>query len=388
MFDTLQPQNPDALLQLIGLFKADPRADKLDLGVGVYRDNEGRTIVLSSIKEAERRLLATQDTKAYLGVEGDARFAELAGEIALGRAVMASDRVVGIQTPGGSGALRISAELLAAAKPGARIWVGTPTWPNHEPILKAARLEIATYRYFDRETQTVLFDSMMEALSGAAAGDVVLLHGCCHNPTGADLTLDQWKAVTALVAGRGLFPLIDLAYQGLGHGMEEDAVGVRLLLDAVDEALVAYSCDKNFALYRDRTGALYVKVGPAGKADVVRGNVLALARVNWSMPPDHGAAAVRIVLDDPELRKVWEAESAAMGVRLREVRAAMAKASPMLAAAPSQNGMFALLPLTPAQVAALRAKHGVYMAGNGRINIAGLAVATVPRFAQALADVA
>ncbi|MDE1145953.1 MAG: aspartate/tyrosine/aromatic aminotransferase [Azospirillaceae bacterium] len=383
LFDALKPQPADALLSLIALYRDDPRAQKLDLGVGVYRDETGATPVLRAVKAAEARLLETQTSKSYLGPEGDIRYTELLQPIVFGRG-LSSDEVAAVQTPGGTGALRLAAELIAKAKPGAKVWLGTPTWPNHAPIMNSAGLTVATYRYYDQATQVVLFDEMMAALNGADAGDIVLLHGCCHNPAGADLDAAQWKAVAELVAARGLVPLIDLAYQGLGDGLEQDAAGARQVLAAVPDALLAYSCDKNFGLYRERVGALYVKAATAARTELIRTNILSLARANWSMPPDHGAALVRVILDDAGLTESWRTEVDEMRTRINQVRQALATGDDRLAFLARQRGMFSLLPLSAEQVGVLRRDHAVYMAGSGRINLAGLTVATVPQFIGAL----
>jgi aromatic-amino-acid transaminase len=384
MFQTLLPQPPDGLLTLIGLFRDDPRNSKIDLGVGTYRNAAGVTPVVEAIKAAERILLDAQQTKAYLGPEGDQRFVDLLRPIVFGAADAHSERLVGVQTPGGGGALRLGGELITVARPGAKVWLGTPTWPNHRPVLEAAGLTVVEYRYFDPATQSLCFDDMHAALSAAEPGDVVLLHGCCHNPTGAELDPAQWDAVARLLAERGLMPFIDLAYQGLGGGLDIDAYGTRRVLAAVDEALVAYSCDKNFGLYRERTGALFALARDADAASVVFGNLLALARVNWSMPPDHGAAAVRIVLDSPELLRLWRTELDGMCRRINAVREALAAADHRLAFLSRQRGMFSQLPIMPATVAALRRDHGIYMAGSGRINLAGLQVADAGTFVDAL----
>lgn len=384
MFQTLQPQPADGLLTLIGLFRDDPRNSKIDLGVGTYRNAAGITPVMEAVKVAERILLDGQQTKTYLGPEGDQRFVGLLRPIAFGAADAHAERLVGVQTPGGSGALRLGGELIVAARPGAKVWLGTPTWPNHRPVLEAAGLTVAEYRYFDPATQSLCFDDMLAALSAADPGDVVLLHGCCHNPTGAELDAAQWDAVADVLAERKLMPFIDLAYQGLGGGLDADAHGTRRVLAAVPEALVAYSCDKNFGLYRERTGALFALAADADAASVVYGNLLALARVNWSMPPDHGAAAVRIVLDSPELSQAWRAELDGMAQRINAVRAALAAADRRLAFLARQRGMFSQLPIAPSVVAALRRDHGIYMAGSGRINLAGLQVAEAGTFVDAL----
>lgn len=383
LFGGLSPQAPDALLSLIGLYRADSRIGKLDLGVGVYRDVNGETPVLRAVKAAEARLLATQPTKAYLGPEGDIGFLERLRPIILGeRGAKAS---FAVQTPGGTGALRLGAEVLAAARPGMRVFMGAPTWPNHPQIFDLTRLRTVAYRYFDAQAQAVRFDEMMETLAGAEPGDALLLQACCHNPTGADLSMDQWRAVANLVAERGLTPLVDLAYQGLGQGLEEDAAGMRLVLDAAPDALLAYSCDKNFGLYRERVGALYALSDSPDRLELAASNIKALARANWSMPPDHGAAVVRLILEDGALTEDWRAELEGMRARIVGLRRDLAAAEPSLRGLAHQHGMFAQLPLTPAQVAHLRQADAIYMAGSGRINLAGLTPATVPTFARAYA---
>lgn len=387
MFHTLQPQPPDGLLALIGLFREDTRNSKIDLGVGTYRNAAGITPVMDAIKSAEWVLFEEQRTKAYLGPEGDQRFIELLTPIAFGATDIYAGRLAGVQTPGGGGALRLGGELIAAARPGAKVWLGMPTWPNHRPVLEAAGLTVAEYRYFDPDTQSLCFDDMLAALSAAEPGDVVLLHGCCHNPTGAELDPAQWDAVAALIAERALMPFIDLAYQGLGEGLEADAYGTRSVLARVEEALVAYSCDKNFGLYRERTGALFVLSRDEAAASIVYGNLLALARVNWSMPPDHGAAAVRIILESKDLMRVWRTELEGMCRRINAVRHALVAADPRLGFLSRQRGMFSQLPITPAAVAALRRDHGIYMAGSGRINLAGLRIADAEIFVGALTAV-
>jgi aromatic-amino-acid transaminase len=384
LFERLPEPQPDALLALIGLCKADTRPTKIDVGVGVYKDSAGGTPILRSVKAAERILLDTQETKSYLGSDGDTRFAELIKQIVFGAEMAADDRIIGIQTPGGCGALRLGAELLGVAG-GQRIFVGQPTWPNHVPLLGAARLETVQYQYYDTTTRTVRFDKLMEALQDSLPGDLILLHGCCHNPTGADLSLEQWDELSRFVAERGLIPFIDLAYQGLGHGLEDDAAGTRMMVERVDQALIAQSCDKNFGLYRDRVGCLFVKAPSADLARTVYGNLMSLARTNWSMPPDHGAALVRIILDTPDLAADWHKELGEMLARIRSLRARIAAADPRLAYIDEQNGMFSMLPLTPEAVLELRKEQGFYMANTGRFNVAGLSDDNVDRFAAEVA---
>lgn len=384
LFSDLKTEAPDALLALIGLHAADPRPTKIDVGVGVYRNAAGATPVFVAVKEAEAWLAETQASKSYLGPEGDARFTALLAELALGSGIAASSDLVGLQTPGGTGALRLGAELLARAAPGRSIWVGTPTWANHVPLFAGAGLAVRAHRFFDAEACDLDFAAMMADLGAAEPGDIVLLHGCCHNPTGVSFGLDEWQAIAELCVRRGLLPFVDLAYHGLGQGLDADVLGVRLLLDAVPEAVIAYSCDKNFGLYRDRVGAIWVKTR-SSQVEAVRSNLYALARINWSMPPDHGAAVVRHILEEPELRADWMTELAAMAGRIRDLRTRLAAGDSRLAPLARQQGMFALLPLDGAAVTALRTDHGIYMAGNGRINIAGLGEATVDRFVAACA---
>ena len=385
VFSVLAAQPADALLALIGAFRSDPRADKIDVGVGVYRDLEGRTPVLRAVKEAERRLVDGQPSKGYLGPEGDVGYFEALKPVIFGECDF-DGRLSGLQTPGGTGALRLAAELIARARPGARIWVGNPTWPNHPPILKAAGLIVADYDHFDVATQELTANRMLDAFSDAAPGDVALLHGCCHNPTGADLDVDQWTAVATLLRDRGVLPLIDLAYQGLGAGLEEDAFGTRILLDIVGEGLVAYSCDKNFGLYRERVGALYALSASPEQSHIVQSNLLSLTRANWSMPPDHGAAIVRVILEDAALNADWRTELAEMRDRIQQIRNLLAQADPALAPLAQQRGMFSTLPLSVADVARLREARGLYMPSSGRINLAGLTPQTVTPFVDALAS--
>lgn len=386
VWDFLQPQPPDALLALIGLFAADTRPDKIDLGVGVYKDSQGLTPVFASIKAAEQHLLATQQTKSYVGPEGDIGYFSRLTPLIFGD-LDVEGRLSGLQTTGGTGALRLGAELIARARPDARIHVGTPTWANHPPIIDAARLRLATHRHIDVVTQRLCFDEIVTALSEAARGDAVLLHGCCHNPTGADFDAAQWQTLAELMAERGLLPFIDLAYQGLGDGLAEDVAGLRIVAAHCPELLVAYSCDKNFGLYRERVGALFALSATPQTAACVQSNLLSLARANWSMPPDHGAALVRIVLDSSELTASWREELEGMRQRILAMREGLAAIDPTLAALASQKGMFSTLPLSPDQIRALREEHGVYIAGSGRINIAGFIPANLNPFVTALAAV-
>lgn len=390
MLDNLAPQAPDALLALIKLYAADPRTDKIDLGVGVYRTGQGATPVFAAIKAAERLLVESQDSKSYLGPDGDMGFVNALMPYVFGQNATMGGRIRGMQTPGGTGAVRLAAGLARHAGI-AKVHMGTPSWPNHAQILADLPLAMAPFDHA-RADGTANLDAALAAIGGAHEGEAVLLHGCCHNPTGIDYTPRQWDAIVAALADSAVLPIIDLAYQGLGHGMVEDAYGVRKVLAAVPEALVAYSCDKNFGLYRDRVGAFYVVAAEGGQLGAVMSNAHALARANWSMPPDHGAAAVRLVLRDAELTAQWLDELDTMRERMRQVRRQLAGAGQVgsvdLAPIERQNGLFSVLALTREQIAALREDHGIYMAGSGRINVAGLHAGNIDKFMGALAEVA
>lgn len=380
MFERLSLQPADELLALIKLFREDSRLDKIDLGVGVYKDERGGTPVMRAIKSAEERLVREQRTKSYLGPEGDFLFVDLLKPIVFGRLDLAG-RISGIQTAGGSGALRVASDLMRRANPASRFWISGPTWPNHRPIFTASGVEVVEYPYFDIASQTLLFDEMLDALSRASPGDVVVLHAACHNPSGTDLEPSQWDQVVELCAQRGLLPLFDLAYQGLGRGLDEDAYAVRKAVARLDEVMVAYSCDKNFALYRERTGALFV-VGQ--DKNVIMSNLAACARTIWSMPPDHGAIAVRLVLESTELSRIWREELAEMRERINAVRAEIARVEPSLAFIAGQRGLFSNLAVSPEMVQRLRDDHAVYMSRSGRINVAGMRVDDAEQFAGAL----
>jgi len=390
MLDRLTPQAPDALLALIRLHNADPRPEKIDLGVGVYRTEEGTTPVFAAVKAAEAQLLAEQDSKSYLGPEGDMGFVHALMPHIFGADPTMGGRISGMQTPGGTGAVRLA--LALAQKAGVRrVHMGVPSWPNHAQILADLGMELAPFDHA-RADGSADVDALLAAIRGAGPDEAVLLHACCHNPTGIDYTADEWAAIAAALAESGTFSIIDAAYQGLGQGMEEDAAGLRAVLAAVPEAFIAYSCDKNFGQYRDRVGAFYIMAGEPGALETAFSNANALARAAWSMPPDHGGAVVRIILRDPDLTAQWLAEVDAMRARMREVRAALAAAGRAgridLAPLGSQNGLFAMLPVTKEEVAQLREEHAIYMAASGRINIAGLTSTNLPRFIAALAAVA
>lgn len=390
MLTNLAQQPADALLALIKLHNADPRADKIDLGVGVYRTDTGATPVFAAIKAAEAKLLETQDSKAYLGPEGDMGFVHALMPYVFGAANPTMDgRIDGMQTPGGTGGVRLAVAL--AKKAGVqRIWMGTPSWPNHAQIFADLGLELKTFNHATK-AGVVDMDALRAALAEAGPQDAVLLHGCCHNPTGIDYSHADWDEIAALIAARGVLPVLDLAYQGLGKGMEEDAYGVRRVLAAVPEALIAYSCDKNFGMYRDRVGAVYAMVADPAQLSAVLSNGHALARAAWSMPPDHGAAAVRLILEDAAMTKLWLDELDVMRARMNQVRAKLAEAGSAgaidLTPLGGQNGLFSILPLTSEQILKLRTDHGIYMAGSGRINVAGLTMGNIDKFIADLATV-
>lgn len=382
LFDGLQTLPPDPALSVRRLFREDRRSDKIDLIVGGFRDARGQTPVFEAIKTAERRLWETLTTKAPVGAQGDLDFLERLALLVFGKGLDASG-VFAVQTPGGAGALRLAAELASRGKPGARVWLGAPNWPVQAAIFADAGLHVVTFRHFDATTQTLLFDEMVTALESGAPGDVVVLHGCCHFPTGADPDPEQWRELAGIIASRGLVPLVDLAFQGLGDGLEEDAASLRIIMEAVDNAFVAYSCSKNFGIYRERTGALFVRA--RGHSERVRANALKIARCAWSMPPDHGTACVRLILEDPDLSAVWRAELAAQRRRLGQMREMLANADARFEAIRSGRGLHALLALTPSLVERLREDYAVYMPENGQINIAGLTEENLERFATAYA---
>jgi aromatic-amino-acid transaminase len=393
VFETLNQPPPDKIIALLDIFRADPRTDKIDLGVGVYKDAEGRTPVMRAVKAAERRLVEEQDSKSYVGILGDLSFVAAMGELALGPSVPV-ERLAGAQTPGGTGAIRQIFELIRRANPGASVWHSEPTWPNHPAMLAHLGIPARTYRHFDPATRGVDFAGMMADLAALQPGDVLLLHGCCHNPTGADLDLDQWREVTDFVVKSGAIPMVDLAYQGFGEGLAADVAGVRHMAAAVPELLLAASCSKNFGLYRDRVGAAFAIARDKASADTTRANLASLNRLNFSFPPDHGAKVVSIILNDPALRSDWEAELEEMRQRMMTLRQGLADAlrretnSDRFDFITAHRGMFSRLGAGPDEVNALRDRHGVYMIGDSRINVAGLPADKLEQIAKAIVAVA
>ncbi|PZQ52622.1 MAG: aromatic amino acid aminotransferase [Rhodovulum sulfidophilum] len=392
MLEALNTPAPDKIIELIAIFAADPRAEKLDLGVGVYKDAAGRTPVMRAVKAAERRLWEEQTTKSYVSLAGDPAFVARMRGLVFGDAI-AEDRIAGVQTPGGTGAVHQLFELIQRADPEAVVWYSDPTWPNHPAMLAHLGIPARTYRYFDPATRGVDFEGMLADLAGAKVGDVVLLHGCCHNPTGANPTLEQWRLIAELCAHKGLVPMIDFAYQGFGDGLESDAAGLRYLAGQVPETLLAVSCSKNFGLYRDRVGAAFAITAAPNLTAIAQGNLASLNRMNYSFPPDHGAKTVEIILGDDALRADWMAELEEMRRGMLVLREGLAEAlrratnSDRYDFIATHRGMFSRLGLGPEQVARLRSEHGVYMIGDSRINIAGLPADGLDKLAAAIASV-
>lgn len=390
MLEALNQQPQDKILQLIAMYRDDPRSAKIDLGVGVYKDATGLTPVMRAVKAAEKKLWEVETTKTYTGLAGEPAYNAAMVTMILGSGF--ADRAASIATPGGTGAIRQALELVKLASPEAKVWLSNPTWPNHPSIIKYLGMKMAEYRYFDAATRGIDFDGLKADLAQVAKGDVVLLHGCCHNPTGANLTAAQWVEVAEILTARGAIPFIDLAYQGFGDGLEEDAAATRMIAARFPEMLIAASCSKNFGIYRERTGILIALTEPARKA-VVQGNLNFLNRQNFSFPPDHGARLVTMILEDAALAADWKAELEEVRLNMLSLRTQLAEElrratnSDRYDFIAHHRGMFSRLGLSEAQVNELREKHGVYMVGDSRINIAGLNTRTVPILAAAIAAV-
>jgi len=388
MFDRLPAQQPDKIIELMTTFRNDPRETKVDLGVGVYKNADGLTPVMGAIKTAEQQLWHDETTKTYVGLAGDAEFHDAMVRLILG-ADAPMDRIACAATPGGTGAIRNGFEMVQMANPKARFWISGPTWPNHPSILDYLNIETHVYRYYDPETGGVDIDGMMDDLGKAAAGDIILLHGCCHNPTGANLRNDDWRTVSKLLSERGLIPFIDIAYQGFGDGLEQDAFGVRHLVETLPEVLIAASCSKNFGVYRERVGVL-IAVSETSKQAVAQDSLTALNRLNYSFPPDHGARLVTMVLNDPKMRANWETELDGVRDGLIVSRQNLAAAlkdrlgSDRFGFLAEHRGMFSLLGLSADQIERLRTEFGVYIIGDSRMNIAGLSETSVPIVADAI----
>ena len=390
MFDALKPQPQDKILQLIQLFKDDPRTGKIDLGVGVYKDATGLTPVMRAVKTAEKQLWETETTKTYTGLAGDPAFNAAMLRLILGDGF--ADRAAAVATPGGTGAIRQALELIRLANPTATVWLSNPTWPNHPSIVSYLGMPMQQYRYFDTATGGIDFAGLLDDLGRVQVGDAVLLHGCCHNPTGANLTTAQWAELADVLAARGAVPFIDLAYQGFGDGLEADAAPTRMIAAAFPEVIIAASCSKNFGIYRERTGVL-IALGDASSRSVTMGNLAWLNRQNYSFPPDHGARLVTMILADDALRADWMVELEQVRQSMVGLRGALADElrlatnSDRFDFVAAHRGMFSRLGLTEVQVNTLRDTHGIYMVGDSRINIAGLNARTVPILAAAVASV-
>ena len=395
MFETISPAPEDSILGLTEAFKKDQNPNKINLGVGVYKDGGGQTPVLSTVKEAEERLLRSEATKSYLPIDGLAAYAALSQAIVFGSEhdILRAGRAATVQTPGGTGALRVAADFVRRISPQATVWLSDPTWPNHPNVFGSAALQVQSYPYFEAETNGVAFDRMVAVLEAIPKGDVLLLHGCCHNPTGADLSSQQWQAVAALCAERGILPLLDFAYQGFGDGLDEDATGVRTVADHCREFLVATSYSKNFGLYNERVGAMTLVAANSEAAEAAHSHLKICVRTNYSNPPAHGGLIVAEILGDPELRQRWEVELAEMRNRINDMRHLFVETLDEQGAGRDfsfiarQRGMFSYSGLTPAQVQALRDRHSVYIVGSGRINVAGMTEANMVYLCAAIADV-
>lgn len=395
MFETLKPLPPDAIIGIMALFRQDADPNKVDLSVGVYQDETGLTPVLESVRLAERRILEAQDTKSYVAIAGNAGFNEAMETQLFGadHAALRDGRVCTVQTPGGSGGLSVAAQLIRRAQPNARVWLSEPSWPNHLPLLSLAGLKLEYYPYYDFAKHEIDFDSMVSALSDLGPGDLVLLHGCCHNPCGADLSRAQWEALAELFEARGIVPFIDLAYQGLSEGIEEDAYGVRLMAERLPEAVVVTSCSKNFGLYRERVGATTLVSATSERAKVASTNVSNVARGIYSMPPDHGAAIVGLILHDRELGELWLEELGEMRSRLNALRRLLVDklaergVSQDFSFIEKERGMFSFLGISREQVIRLREQFHVYLVESSRINVAGVNRSNVEYVADSIAAV-
>ena len=392
MFETLQPMPADAILGLIAEYNDDPRPEKIDLGVGVYRSAAGDTPILKVVKQAERRLVEQQDSKAYLGTAGNPAFNAAMQALAFGDAE-STERLLTVQTPGGSGSLRVAAGLILRARADATVWVSDPTWNNHVPLLGGAGLALKPYPYYDTEKHAIRTDAMLEALRAVPRGDLVLFHACCHNPSGLDPSADEWRQIADVVVERELVPFIDMAYQGFAEGLDTDALSVRHLAGMVPEMIVSTSCSKNFGLYRERVGTMSFLAADAATRSVVASQAGSLARTLYSMPPDHGAAIVSEILNDDELRSAWHVELNDMRSRLREMRALLHSA--LQEKAPDHEfshlvratGMFCFLGVSTEQVSRLKTDFGVYMVDSSRINVAGITPGNVEYLANSIAAV-
>ncbi len=390
MFETLTDTPLFGANLIMQQFKSDPRADKIDLGLGVYRNDAGVTPVMEAVKEAEARLLSTQTSKSYLGLAGDDAFSTALLELVVGAGPQ-NQKWSYVQTPGGVAALRLAVEIIASLNPQARIWISSPSWANHGPIMRASGLQVVEFRYLDPTTQSLDFEGMLTDLRSAAPGDAVLLQACCHNPTGVDLSPAQWDALCDVIVAGQLLPILDVAYQGFGKGLEEDMYGVRALSNVAPEAFMAVTCSKTFSNYRDRAGILAGLSSDPDQVPRIRQKMLSHINTLYAMPPDHAAAVVHLILSDPKLKTLWMTELREMQMRVTRCRKDLAQALRQATNGDTfdflsqHQGMFSMLPISKAAVENLRVKHGIYILPSGRINLAGLANDQVTRVANAIA---
>jgi len=392
LFESLEFISADAILGLIAEYKNDSRPEKIDLGVGVYRNSEGNTPVLKTVKQAEQILVKNQNSKVYIGTAGAADFNFAIQKLIFGNSNL-DDRMITIQAPGGSGSLRVAAELILRASPSSSVWVSDPTWANHIPLLSSAGINLKSYPYYNSQKHEIKFDEMLDKLGKAPPGDIVLLHACCHNPTGLDLTKDQWHLLTDIIIKRDLIPFIDIAYQGFADGLDEDVYGLRHMASLVPEMIVASSCSKNFGLYRDRVGTLSVLVKDKASKKIINSQVNNVVRTIYSVPPDHGAAVVSLILNDDKLRQEWISELNEMRERLKNMRIML---NEILVSKASEydfshlvraSGMFCFLGITENQVERLKQNFGIYMVNSSRINIAGITPKNIDYLANAIIKV-
>lgn len=395
MFQSLPALPADPILGLMASYRADSNPKKIDLGIGVYKNEAGDTPVMTAVKKAEAMILDSQTTKSYVGPTGAAGYNAIVAELLLGKSLNDSlgKRRVTVQSPGGCGGLRLAAEFIKSANPDATVWVSNPTWANHVPLLGSAGLKIAEYPYYDYDSHSVKFDAMIECLSKIESGDIVLLHGCCHNPCGADLNKEQWQQIRDVALKQGFTVFIDLAYQGLGDGLEEDVYGTRLLAESLPELIVVSSCSKNFGLYRERTGALTLICDSDAAAVVATTQIAGAARAMYSMPPDHGAAIVQLILSNDALRTEWDAELTEMRDRINGLRAQFVKQIQSIGIEQDfsfierEKGMFSFLGVNVDQVQTLVNDYSIYLVNSSRINVAGINDSNIEYLANSLAAV-
>lgn len=395
MFESFTAAPPDPILGLTEAFKKDTNPNKVNLGAGVYKDADGNTPVLKTVKAAEERILAMEKSKDYLAIDGLPQYDKMVQELVFGpgHPILASGRAVTIQAPGGTGALRVAGDFIAKMMPGVRVWLSDPTWPNHPGVFKASGLATASYPYFDAASNGLNFDAMLNTLQQAPQGDIVVVHGCCHNPTGIDLAPEHWAQLAEVMQARQLIPLVDFAYQGFANGLREDVEGVLTLIERVPESFIATSYSKNFGLYSERIGALTLVAATNEAAQTALSHIKAVVRTNYSNPPAHGAAIVATVLGDPELRAQWELEVAEMRDRINTMRHLFVETlnekgvDRDFSFIARQRGMFSFSGLTPDQVKALRERHSVYAVSSGRFSVAGMTAHNMDYLCTAIADV-